>query len=255
MKSQKVYPPPGMRARAVARIAMFSAVCVLFAAAPARALNYFELEVYPYYTADKGEFEIENSTTHTSRGTKDEQPPNNNEGLTRSSLEFTYGVTDSTEITYYRDYARPRGASFEYVASRYRARTRFYEKGELPVDLGLYVEIEAPRDGDAELELRGIIEKDFGRWTVDFNPILELEKEPERELEFLYAASLIYRANEYWRPHLDLFGDFEAHVHLVSPAADFKLGRGFSAMLGVAFGMTEEAEQRLVRAGLEWEFY
>jgi len=218
------------------------------------ALNYFELEVYPYQTASRGEVEIENFTTHTSRGTKDAAAPANNDGLTRSTLELAYGVTDKLEVAYYRDYAKPDGGSFEHVASRYRARTRFYEKGELPVDLGFYIEIESPRQGKSEVELRGIIEKDFGRWTLDFNPILEYEREPKGELEILYAAAVIYRPSEFYQPRLDFFGDFEDKAHLVSPAVDFKLGHGFSATLGMAFGVTNAAEQRLLRARVEWEF-
>src|SRR5205814_2841804 len=67
--------------------------------------------------------------------------------------------------TLFRSHAR--GESFEHVASRYRARTRFFEKGELPVDLGLYTEFSTPRgeETDLEGELRGIIEMDLGRWT------------------------------------------------------------------------------------------
>src|SRR5436190_1194131 len=107
----------------------------------AYALNYFELEVYPYKTANRGELELENFTTYSSRGTKDADPPDNNKGLTRTTFEFTYGITDKTEVTYYRDYARPRGGNFDYAASRVHVRTRFYEKGELPVDIGAYAEI------------------------------------------------------------------------------------------------------------------
>lgn len=243
----------------------------LLASFDASAINYFELEVYPYQTANKGEIELENFTTYTSRGTKDLPEPDNNKGLTRTTFEFTYGVTDKTEVAYYRDYARARGDNFDYAASRYRVRTRFFEKGELPVDLGAYAELEYPHqqagaEKEAEAELRLILEKDFGRWTFDFNPIFEKAlKGPERDegWEFQYAMSLIYRPSEFWQPRLDMFGDFgpmrhfEPHdeqKHLISPAVDFHLGRGLYATLGVAFGLTDATEQRLVRARIEWEF-
>lgn len=235
------------------------------------AINYFELEVYPYQTASRGEVEIENFTTHTSSGTKDAPAPDNNEGLTRSTFEFAYGITDKTEVAYYRDYARPRGGHFEYAASRYRVRTRFYEKGELPVDLGAYLELEYPKpeageEREAEAELRFILEKDFGRWTWDFNPIFERAiKGPERDegWEFQYAMSFIYRPSEYWRPRLDFFGDFgpvrdfeprDEQKHLISPAVDFFFSHGLSATVGIAYGLTDATEQRLLRARLEWEF-
>lgn len=236
----------------------------------AAALNYFELEVYPYKTASQGEFEVENSTTHTSRGTKDAPEPDN-KGLTRSTFEFTYGVTDKTEVAYYRDYARAPGNNFEYAASRYRLRTRFFEKGELPVDLGAYAELEYPHpeageEREVEGELRLIAEKDFGRWTLDVNPIFERAlKGPERSngWELQYAAGLIYRQGENWQPRIDMFGDlgpiknFESRKeqkHVISPAVDVRLGHGFFASLGMGFGLTDATEHRLLRARLEWEF-
>ena len=235
----------------------------------AHALNYFELEVYPYKTAAQGEVELENFTTYTRRGSQDVTAPNNNQGLVRNSMEVTYGVTDKTEVAGYVDYSRARGdGDWDLKGSRAHARTRIAEKGELPVDLGLYVEVEFPRkdDNDAEFELRGIIEKDLGKWTLDINPIFEkvlkgVEKNEGWELQ--YAASVIYRLDERWQPRLDFFGDFgtlrdfegrDEQKHLISPTVDIMFGHGLSASFGVAFGQTEASEQQLVRARVEWEF-
>lgn len=250
---------------------ILSAIACLTVSPAVLALNYFELEVYPYQTANRGEVEVENFTTYTSQGTRNVQAPANNDGLTRSTVELTYGVTDKTEIAYYRDYARARGEQFEYAASRFHVRTRFYEKGELPIDIGAYAELEYPhqepgaeREGEGELRL--ILEKDFGRWTWDFNPIFERAiKGPERPegWELQYAMSFIYRPSEYWQPRLDFFGDFgpirdfeprDEQKHLLSPAVDFQLAHRLYATLGVGFGLTDSTERRLVRARLEYEF-
>jgi len=236
----------------------------------AYALNYFELETYPYQTASRGEVELENFTAYTRRGSQDAPMPDNNTGLVRNSLEVTYGVTDKTEVAGYVDYSRARGAGdWDLHGSRAHLRTRFAEKGEWPVDLGLYAEAEFPRHdvNDLEFELRGIVEKDVDRWTFDLNPIFErtlkgVEKEEGTELH--YAASAIYRLNERWHPRLDLFGDFgplrhfesrDEQTHLVSPAVDILFGHGLSASLGVAYGQTPASEQQLLRARIEWEFY
>jgi hypothetical protein len=235
----------------------------------AHALNYFELEVYPYKTAAQGEVELENFTTYTRRGSQDMLVPDNNKGLTRSTFEASYGVTEKTEVAGYVDYSRARGqGDWDLKGSRWHARTRFAEKGELPVDLGLYTEVEFPRkdDNDAEFELRGIIEKDLGKWTLDINPIFEkvlkgAEKNEGWELQ--YAASVIYRFDERWHPRLDFFGDFgllrdfegrDEQKHLISPAVDIMFGHGLSASFGVAYGQTKASEQQLVRARVEWEF-
>lgn len=235
----------------------------------AHALNYHELEVYPYRTASQGETELEMFSTYTRRGTQEEPPPENNRGLVRQSFEIAHGVTDKTEIAGYVDYARARGSNeWDFKASRARVRTRFAEKGQYPVDLGLYAEAEFPHedDNDVEFEPRGIIEKDIDQWTFDINPILEKVlkgAEEEESWELQYAAAAIYRLNEHWHPRLDFFGDFgparhfedrNDQKHLISPAVDVMFGHGLSASLGVAFGQTRASEQQLVRARVEWEF-
>ncbi|MHB8534438.1 MAG: hypothetical protein ACYDBW_03220 [Sulfuricaulis sp.] len=235
----------------------------------AYALNYFELETYPYRTASQGEVELENFTAYTRRGSQDAPVPDNNQGLVRNSMEMTYGVTDKTEVAGYLDYARARSAGdWNLEGSRVHVRTRFAEKGEWPVDLGLYAEAGFPHNdaNDIEFELRGIIEKDLGKWTLDVNPIFErVVKGADKSVgwELQYAASVIYRLNERWHPRLDFFGDFgqlrnfegrSQQKHLISPAVDIILGRGLSASIGVAFGQTRASEQQVVRARIEWEF-
>ncbi len=236
----------------------------------AYALNYFELETYPYQTASRGEIELEDFAAYTRRGTQDAPPPYNNQGLVRNSMELTYGMTDKTEIAAYADYARVPGdgGGWEFDGNRVHLRTRFAEKGEWPVDLGLYAEVEFPRHNvnDREFELRGIVEKDVNKWTFDLNPIFERTLKGAGKsvgTELHYAASAIYRLNERWHPRLDFFGDFgplknfegrNQQTHLISPAVDYFFGHGLSAGLGVAFGQTQASEQQIVRARVEWEF-
>lgn len=240
------------------------AIVGLCAASPASALNYYELEVYPYRTAAQGEWELENATSQTRRAAMTEDG-----GRVRSSFEATYGLTDKTEISAYGDFFKAPGDGWAFGGQRYHVRTRFYEKGELPVDLGAYIEFEMPKhDEDThEIELRGIMEKDFGKWTVDFNPIFEKVLKGEAVAngwKFQYAASLIYRLNESIQPRLDFFGDLGPlrnflprgeQKHLISPAVDFHLAHHIKAQAGVAFGLTDATEQRLIRFRLEKEFY
>lgn len=236
----------------------------------ANALNYHELEVYPYQTPSQGETEFEVITAYTRRGTQQAAPPDNNRGLWRQTFELAHGVTDKTEIAGYLDFSRARGSSdWNFVASRWRLRSRLAEKGQWPVDLGWYVEAEIPHqeDNNVELELRGILEKDVGLWTFNLNPIFEKVAkgvDKDKGWEFQYAAAIVYRWNERWHPRLDFFGDFgparnfeakKDQKHLISPGVDLKFGRGFLASFGVAFGRTEASEQQILRAKFEWEFH
>lgn len=240
----------------------------LFSATPVYALNYFDLSVYGYKTLEKGERLIENKANYTFEGTDDAPAPDNNEDLLRNSVELAYGITGRTEIAGYLDFAKPEDNGWSHAEDRLRVRTRLFEKGQLPVDLGLYAELEFPRheENDVELELRGVIEKDFGKWALDINPIFTkvvAGQDTAEGWELQHASSLIYHANERWHPRLDLFGDFglindfsdtDEQIHLISPAVDIELGKGFAVGVGVAFGLTDASEQQLLRTKLEWEF-
>jgi hypothetical protein len=237
-------------------------------AAPAQAFNYFELSAYSSKTQAPGEFAIENLMVYTDRGREDVAGHESNQGLIRDSVELVYGLTTKTEIAGYLDYQRSRGGDWEQAATRLRTRTRFFEKGELPVNLGLYAELSrsALDDRELEFEMRGIVDKSLGDWTFIANPILEKVikgGEHAGSWELQYAASAVYRLDAHWYPRLDVFGDFgplrdfdsrKEQKHLISPAIGYKSGHGFSAVFGVGLGLTRATEQRLVRAKLEWEF-
>ncbi len=225
--------------------------------------------MYPYQTALKGELELENATAYTDRGTDQAGTAYNNDGLLRDSVEATYGITNKLEISAYGDTSHPQGGEWQWDGARFHARMRFFEKDQLPVDLGAYVELELPRhDVDQrELEFRGIAEKDFGRWTYDFNPIFEKVlrgANVNAGWDFQYAAAAIYRMNERYHPRLDFFGDFgplshfsptSSQQHLISPALDIRINPTFHVLTGIAFGMTRASEQTLLRLSIEKEFY
>ncbi|MHB1232149.1 MAG: hypothetical protein ACYCZQ_06180 [Burkholderiales bacterium] len=244
------------------------ALSTFICAAPVYALNYNELEVYPYQTAQPHEVEIENRNAYTQQGTHDAAAPDNNRGLNRNSTEFVYGLTDHTEAALYLDYQKAEDGAWTHAAKRVRIRHRFAEKGEYPVDIGVYAELERPYHENNTLEgdIKLTLEKDFGLLTLDFNPTFSKVLkgvETNNGWGFGYAAAAVYRLNETWHPRLDFFGDlgrlshFAPHqqqTHLVSPAVDVNLGHGFKAGFGVAFGLTRASEQRLIRTRIEYEY-
>lgn len=233
---------------------------------PALALDYFELETYPYNTAAPGETEVEGTGTYTSSGSA---LPGDPSGTGRAALEVTRGLTSKTEIAGYLDMSRLPGGSWHQAATAVHLRTRFFQKNELPVDLGLYVELEMPRQESTHLEgeVRGIVEKDFGRWTIDLNPILHhVLSGPETSAgwKFEYATALIYRASERWQPRVDVFGDegylsgasaWTGKQALLVPGVGVHIEPNVILTAGVGFGLTPATEHRLVLTRLEWEFY
>ena len=242
------------------------------AAMPARALNFFELEVYPATTEGKGLHELENITSFVANGRRPseeeaagEEPRRHR--LLRTTLEYDYGLTDKIDVAAYLDLQRPNGEELEYAQSRFRARGAFFEKGRFPLDVGWYVEAEVPDRGESELELefRPIVSRDIGRFSVDLNPMLELPTvtSERRTLEFNYGARVYYRLSRDLVPGVEFFGDAgqirrfdpaREQQHYVFPALYGRLARGVKFVVGPGFGLTRASDPVILRIGVEYEF-
>src|SRR5262249_20386307 len=141
--------------------------------APAWALNFFELEVYPATTEGAGQHEIESLTSFVANGRNAEGETHH---LLRTSLEYNYGLTDKIDVAAYTDLEKRNGDELEYAGSRFRARGALWDKGRFPLDLGWYLEAEVPyhAESDLELEFRPLVSRDLGRFSIDLNPAFEL---------------------------------------------------------------------------------
>ncbi len=239
--------------------------------ATAFALNLFELEVYPYETAGPGEMELESLNSYVINGQRDAEPGQAiTHHLWRTSLEMVYGVTDHLEAAGYLDLALTANGRFDYAGGRVRGRYRFLEKDQIPINLGLYAELELPNrrfdENDIELELRLILERDLGPLTVRLNPIFEKSlsgADSSGGMEFQYAAKLFYRFRPWMMPGIEFYGDvgplthFEPsseQKHFIFPVVDAKLTRHVKLSTGVGFGLTPASDFTLVKLNLEYEF-
>src|SRR5205823_6523070 len=100
------------------------------------------------------------------------------QGMWRNAYEMTYGLTDRIEAAAYLNLAQVSGHGLWYSGSKYRLRGQLFDDDTLPINLGWYAELEwlkSPEfdDENLELELRPIMEKDFGRLSLVANPVFE----------------------------------------------------------------------------------
>jgi hypothetical protein len=239
---------------------------------PARALNFFELEVYPATTDGKGLHEVELHTNYVPDGRKPTAEELSGEvftrqGLFRSSLEYNYGLTDKIDVASYLDVAWPNGEAPQYAGNRFRARGYFFEKGRLPVDFGWYFEVEVPQKDPAKLELefRPILSRDFGRFSIDLNPAFELPTvtSERRTFEFNYGARILYRLWPRLQPGLEFYGGigeirdpdtWRDQEHYVFPTLFGKLAPGVYVTAGIGFGLTHASDPVIMRFQVEYEF-
>ena len=116
-------------------------VCVLVgtAAVPrvAAAQDPFEIEVYPYHTAERGEWELAAHLNYTAAGTTDyDGPVAPTEHQAHLALELTRGITDLWEAGAYLLSAYRPGVGVEYAGWRLRSR-RFRRHRRPPAGLAV----------------------------------------------------------------------------------------------------------------------
>ena len=226
-------------------------ICLLLAGSQsAFAFNFHELSVYGYDTADPHEAEFENSSSVSSND------------IMRSSFELNYGLTDKIELGGYLDYQKSDTAKMNLDSVRLRARTSLYKRGEMPVDMGLYVETEIPQDSDESytVDTKLILQKEIGRWTYVLSPGLEYVKLKEAnengntsEIEKHYNAMIMYNYSDRIKPHVDIFGEVnDDPTRLLMLGLDFTVRHGFNIAAGV--GTTNRSEN-LILTKLEFEVY
>jgi len=239
-------------------------------------LDAFEFEIYPYQTHARGVAELESLNSFVAKGhaqgggtARGDIP---SDRMYRTAFEFTYGLTDKLEASAYVNLAHANADSFRYAGSKFRLRGSLFEQGQLPVDLGWYLELEwhkVPEFDDTELELefKPIIEKDFGRLEIDLNPKVEKAlngPNQNKALEFGYGAGLYYN---YWRvfsPGLEFYGGIgliddtdpiHEQQHYIFPVFRGILPYGLEYNLGAGFGLTRGSDQVLVKLNLEFEHF
>ena len=260
-------------------LAMTLGVIVGFGAHRAYAdVDPWEFEVYPYATEGPGVMELETDNAVVANGHHDideglSGPTYRSQGMWFNQYELTYGLTDRIEAAAYLNMARPNGHSFQYAGSKFRLRGRLFDEDTLPVNLGWYIELEwhkTPQwdESELELELRPIIEKDFGRFSIMLNPKFEkpVFVGPERNggFEFGYANGIFYRWTRTISPGLEFYGaigriddndPIHDQQHYIFPVLWGAFDNGIEYNVGPGFGLTSGSDRVIVKFNVELEKY
>jgi hypothetical protein len=240
------------------------------------AVQAMEFKVYSYMTPNEGEVELSYWNVYVARSDLSQPWKDGStiqrEGLFSHSLEVEYGLTDRWTISAYADFQDPRGESLEYVGTRaVVTRYRFFEPDQRFLDAAIYVEYVIPNhqfsEGQEEIELRLILEKNLYPIVFLFNPIFEKDVSGpgvEEGLEFEYAAGGYIAVNRRVTFGVEFYGatgslnNFKSPAdqeHYIFPAARLKLYPGFLIDLGVGFGLTHASDDLTSKAIFEYEFY
>src|SRR5258705_8486151 len=153
--------------RAFLRTVALLGVLGLLLHQPLTAQDTFELEVYPYATAHRGEWEFEGYANHLSRGTSGfDGTVAPTDGQWRFAAAVTRGITDYLELSGYLLGAQVPDVGFKYAGWRVRSRIRAPESWNLPVNVGFAAEVEAAEplfsESSRTAEFTPILDRRFG---------------------------------------------------------------------------------------------
>ncbi|HLW70660.1 MAG TPA: hypothetical protein VKS22_08550 [Candidatus Binataceae bacterium] len=264
-------------AKAGLAIAAVMASCAIYASRAAAQVDPWEFEVYPYATEGRGVLEVEalNSVIangHSTGFNGTSAGAFASQAMYRSAIELTYGLTDRIEAAAYLTTAQVSGHGFWYSGSKYRLRGRLFDEETLPLELGWYAELEwhhTPQfdDADLELELRPIIEKDYGALALIVNPIFEksLAGAGRRQgFEFGYVSGAYYRSLRAISPGLEFYGgvgliDDNAPLHnqqhYIFPVVWGELPHGLEYNVGPGIGLTRGSDHVIMKFNFELEHF
>jgi hypothetical protein len=233
-----------------------------FARQPLSAQDTFEIEVYPYYTAHRGEWELEGHVSYTHRGsTTSSGSVAATDGQLRFAGEVTRGITDHWEVSGYVLGAQVPGLGFEYAGWRLRSRVRAPETWGLPVNIGLAVEYKTAEptfsEHDRTFELTTIFERRFGAVKLTADPVFEralgglehaIEFEPKARIGVDVSDRLIFG--------LEWYGSLGegSQTHQFYPTMDVRLPAELKLHFGVGFGSTTTPDQLVFKSRVEMEF-
>ena len=222
------------------------------------AQEKFDIAVYPYATAHRGEWELEGNLNYANRGTRvfdGSVAPT--QGQWRFAAEVTRGLTDHWEVSGYLLGAQVPALGLEYAGWRLRSRVRAPEAWRLPVGVGLSVEYETARPAFSEsartLEVSPIFERRLGRVQLLANPTLERDLAgPEHEWEFEPKVRFGADVSKTVTLGVEYYGVLEgAQTHVFYPTADLRLGDDLSWHFGVGFGATTAGDRLVFKTRFE----
>ena len=188
-----------------------------------------------------------------------------------ASIGLGYGATDWWFTELYAKYMRESGAGTTFDAIEWENKFQLTETGKYPVDLGMLLEIEHPKDRAEGWEVTWgpLLQAEWGKVQVNFNPLLRRNYRSQdlADTHFVYEWQAKYR----WRRHFEFgvqgFGDtgkwndWAPHAeqdHRLGPALFGKvaLGGGYALEYnaGYLIGASPAAPDHTFRLQVELEY-
>jgi hypothetical protein len=243
---------------------------LLYGASRLSAQDPFEIHIYEYEPMTIGQYSLEAHLNLVTQGTSQRDGallPT--EHQTHLTLEPTAGISPNFAIGFMFLNAWEPGFSPQFAG--WRVLPHFYapDSWNLPVRLGLVAEFSfqktAFEENSRRVEVRPIIDREFARWQIVFNPVFERALHgPGTQHGWNFEPALLLRWKRHeFSPSLEYYGEVESitarphaqpEVHQLFVGGDWEVTGGFSINLGVGFDLTDRGPGLVLKSRFEWHW-
>jgi hypothetical protein len=242
----------------------------LCAASRLAAQDPFEIHIYEYEPMSWRQYSLEVHLNFEPQGTSLRDgtllPTHDQTHLT---FEPTIGLSKNFAVGFMFLNAWEPGNTPQYAG--WRVLPHFYapETWHLPFRFGFVSEFSFQNtryeENSRRVELRPILDREFQRWQIVFNPVFERALHgpgTEHGWNFEPAALLRWKRPKF-SPSLEYYGEVESitarphaqpEVHQLFAGGDLAVAEGFSTNLGIGFDLTGRGPGVVLKSRFEWDW-
>ncbi|MDB5107731.1 MAG: hypothetical protein JWM69_672 [Candidatus Binatus sp.] len=236
----------------------------------ARAIDFYEIQIYPVETDPVGHLQLElhsnTVTTATGSQTREEISPYQ----IHETLEATYGVLSYLEIGQYLCTAKLDEGRYEYAGARTKVHFGVPMTENWPIQVGANVELAYMRRAAEEhpltLEMRPIVQTKFRKFTLIGNFAFEKPFNgpgTHKGVQFAPSGQIFFDVSKWFIPAIEYYGDMGAlqdmpgaqrQQHFIVPAVNLRLLDQLELNLGVGVGVTHASNALFLKSIVGWTF-
>jgi Putative MetA-pathway of phenol degradation len=228
------------------------------------AQDNYEIQVYGSELVAPGATMVELHNNFTAKGSKrtdDGTLPTNH--AWHETIEITHGFNDWFETGFYIFTSARNGTGWDWVGDHIRPRFSIPKKWHWPVGLSISNEIGYQQRKYSEdtwtWEIRPIIDKEWKRWYVSFNPTFDRSlKGPGTKRGFEFAPNFkvgydftkkVNGGFEYYGAlgPVHRFDPLREQQHQIFPAIDLNLSPDWEFNFGVGIGLTRNTDHLIIK--------
>ena len=236
----------------------------------ASAQDPFEIHIYEYEPLSWREYSLETHLNFDAQGStlpKGSLLPTRNQ--THLTLEPTLGLSRNFALGFMFLNAWEPGYSPQFAG--WRVLPHFYapESLHLPFRLGFVAEFSFQNtlyeENSRRVELRPILDREFSRWQIVFNPVFERALHgPGTQHGWNFEPAMLLRLKRrIFSPSVEYYGEIESlnirpraqpEVHQLFLGGDWRVTPLLSVNLGTGFDLSPRGPGLVLKSRFEWDW-